>query len=223
MRRWSLLLLGMLAGCGEPTIEVLVQRRIGETWYNANAKAAFENDAEAAMLPMLRQQLNGRQVYTVDGWLFSYDVYVYDVDWVDVNVGTRPPVLTVLADPPAQWTSDGSYDYINFDFTLDWAAGNGATVSFYMDLRPWFPDHTVTIYDIAAWGWGNAVARIPKNPAEAPQVTVTLFDARVNLSARAEGWFWTVDVSNRVRGMVNEILVRRLLGRMIVTSFGGGR
>ena len=49
--------------------------------------------------------------------------------------------------------------------------------------------------------------------------SVTLSGGEVRLTAKAEGWFWTIDVSQEIESQMNEVFVRDIVGTTIERTF----
>ncbi|MBI4618292.1 MAG: hypothetical protein HY720_32140 [Planctomycetes bacterium] len=206
----------VVLGCNE-TIRSMLQSKINEIWLNPARNAQVEQEFETKLDQALESELGGQEL-EVPG----PNPYVHHVYDCNVELGTSAPQVSIPG--TAQFWQTSTNYYLSFSWAVNWAAPNGAAIDFTLDLRPvaWYipgyPDHTIHIRNISASGSGSAFVVIPKNGSQGV-ASVSVGSATVNLTAQAEGWFWTFDVSSMVRSKVNDLLVRQAVGKSISLAF----
>lgn len=213
LRRVGLVpLFACFLGC-EESVELQVQSQIDTVWTNASRKAEVEDAVEAELKSELEGGLEGTNVLDMG----LYSVYIHDIPWVRADLGDTPPTFDAWN---VQENENSTYKVLQFDWSLEWKNGNGAEVSFYLDLRPAFPDHTVRIYDITGRLSGHAYFRWAQTATGTDRAEVTVSDSTLDLQAEAEGWFWTVDISETVKNGIDEAEFRKIAREQIKAAFG---
>lgn len=81
-----------------------------------------------------------------------------------------------------------------------------------------YPDHDVHVRDVDAWVKGTALVVLPKAGGKGT-ATITVQQATIDLTAGAEGWFWTVNISGEVKKQIDSSLVRDVVGKAIKLAF----
>ncbi len=215
-RRWTrlaavALVAGTLAAGCEYT-EITLQATIDSFWKTASEKAKLEADVEAKMHTGLNDFLTGKKV--LDLWLYS--VYIHDVENVDVNLGSVGPKIKV---PSSKFWGTPGHLWYSFPWALTWAKGNGAKASFKLDLRPAFPDHTVKLSNLDVVASGDALIDLD---VKTGKVTVEVFTKTmaIDLKAEAEGWFWTLDVKDKVKKEIQKALDEKVIDKVFSKAFG---
>lgn len=204
--------LASFLGC-EQEVELQVQSQIDMVWSNATKKAQVEDVVEADIKSELESGLEGKILFKVG----LYYVYIHDIPWVQADLGDTPPTFNAWN---VQENENTTYRVLAFDWELTWESGNGAKVSFYLDLRPTFPDHTVCIHDITGRLSGHAYFRWARTSEGTDLATVSVTDSSIDLKADAEGWFWTVDVSETVKDGIDQGELRTIARDQIKAAFG---
>jgi hypothetical protein len=204
-------------GCNE-LVRSMIQTKLDQFWTDPAKKASTEATAATKLDQAIEQKLAGQE-FEVPG----PNPYLHDVEGVKVDLGTRSPAISIPGTVTSTQT-DTAY-YLTFDWEADWPKGNEAKVDMHLDLRSHsfflayeYPDHDLHLRDIDAWAKGKAMVVIPKNGGKAT-ATITLSGATLDLTAKAEGWFWTIDVSKQIKGQLNDKLLRDLVGKAIDVAF----
>lgn len=213
----GLVALVALGGCDyDAALETVINTHFTNQWTNATSKAALEDRAERNLLPRLRERLNGVSMLRQDYGLGTYEVYVHDVDWVAVDLGGTPPRIDVRN--ATVWSTE-LFDYVRFDWEFSWARGNRAEIRFRMDMRPWFPDYTIRIYDIHGRARGWAQAAYPKRQGFTGWATAWCGEIDVTARTAAEFWYFTADGAQVTRSVADSFVfdaaesqIRKALG-----------
>jgi len=214
-RRGRLALAAVLVGAlcaGCEYTELTLQATIDTFWKTASEKAKLEAEVEKKMDAGLNATLTGRKV--LDLWLYS--IYIHDVENVDVNLGTFGPKIKV---PDSKFWGTPGHLWYSMKWTLTWAKGNGAKLSFKLDLRPAFPDHTVKISDLNVLAEGDALVDLDVETGKV-KVDVYTKSMAVDLKAQAEGWFWTLDVRDKVKKEIQKALDEKVIDKVFSKAFG---
>ncbi|MBI2898798.1 MAG: hypothetical protein HYY17_01295 [Planctomycetes bacterium] len=199
-------------GC-ESEVELQVQSQINTVWSDAAKKSQVEDAVEAEIRSELESGLEGTILFQYG----LYFVYIHDIPWVRADLGDTPPTFNAWN---VQENENTAYRVLQFDWELTWESGNGAEVSFYLDLRPTFPDHTVRIYDITGRLSGHAYFRWALTSEGTDRATVSVTDSSIDCKAEAEGWFWTVDISETVKDGIDQGELRKIAREQIKAAFG---
>jgi hypothetical protein len=208
----------LLAACAQTDfIRGLIQGQLDKLWSDPARKSETEAKAETKLKAALDANLAGKE-FEITG----PNPYVHHIKWVNVDLGDRGPVIAVPS--ATSWETDTSW-YVQFPFEADWNRGNAAKVDAGLDLRThsfWtayeYPDHDVHIRDIDAFLKGTALVVIPKSGAQGT-ATITVQQATIDLTAQAEGWFWTVNISSEIKKQVDASVVRDVVGKAIKLAF----
>lgn len=211
-------LCALLVACnGQEGLRRLLQTHLDWLWTDPARKAETEAMAETKLKAALESQLRGKE-FEVTG----PNPYLHHIKSVNVDLGQRGPVIAIPAAPTMVETS--SNVYVNFPWEATWSRGNGAKIDVGLDLRTHtiltayeYPDHTVRVRNIDAWARGSAAVVVPRSGAT-PTATITLGASTIDLTAEAEGWFWSVDVSGVIKQQVNDKVLRELVGKAIRTA-----
>jgi hypothetical protein len=208
---------GTLSGCGglESIFEPMLQSALSSIWTKPAIKQKVETKAEAKLLPALKGALNGLTLS--DNWFG--DIYIENVEWVDVNIGTQAPTIDVTA---VTFSQTSTNYFMNIGWKLLWAAGNKAKISFELEIDAWFgfPDHTVKIHSVEASAKGNTLVKIPKSLTQKGAVNLSVESSWIDLKADAEGWFWTVNISAEVKALVKDKFLPLILDQTFGITFG---
>lgn len=206
-----------LAGCNQD-LRNWLQAEIDRIWSDPVRKAQFEDEAERELRAGIERELVGRE-FEVTG----PNPYLHSLKDVRVNLGTTPPQMQIPGQVQFFQTAT-NYVFI-FDWVLEWRRPNGATVVLPLDLRShaWYlfngyPDHDVEIRDIYVRGEGQATVVIPTNGTQGT-ASVVPRAGEIRVTAKAEGWFWTIDVSREIESQLNEVFVRDVVGTTIERTF----
>lgn len=126
-------------------------------------------------------------------------------------------------------TQTATQVYVKFPWKAVWARGNQARLDIDLDLRThsfWlgyeYPDHTARVKDISVTASGNATVVAPKGGGKAT-ATVKIASADVDLDAVAEGWFWAVDITSKVKSQVRDRMFKSVIGKSIERTFNAPR
>jgi hypothetical protein len=208
-----------LAACSQTgLVKLLIQIQIDKYWNDPAKKAEAEGQAETKLKQAIDSQLGGTE-FEVPG----PNPYLHHVKWATVELGDASPKIDIVGDVTGTKTSTNQY--VNFEWTADWAKGNGAAVDVGLDMRSHsfflgyeYPDHDLHIRNISANAKGKAAVVIP-NAGGQSVASITLTGGSIALDATAEGWFWTVNISNQIKPQVNDKLLRDLIGKSIKLAF----
>ncbi len=211
------LILGAAAGCAE-LVRGMIQQELDAYWTDPAKRAAAEDRAERGLRAGLDADLVGKELEVT-----GPNPYVHSVDWVTVGIGDDS--IRVGIPGVVNFSQTDTHYYLRFDWDSRWERGNDARVDMRLDLRThsfWtayeYPDHTVRIRDVFATADGGAVVVIPKGTRRATS-SLTVRSADVDLRAEAEGWFWTLNISQDVEERVNDQIVRQLVGKAFELAF----
>lgn len=199
----------------EPVLQPAVDKTLDEMWGTAWVKKSLEANAQDALHKGLKKFLVGKKFY--ESWFV--DVYIQNVKWTKLNLGNKAPKLDVH---DIVWAETANYYYLSIPWFFDWPKPNGCEIKFFIDLTSWFgfPDHTVRLYDLKAWMSGHTMVAIPKTLSGQGSITSTVRSSTLDLKAEAEGWFWTFDISVKVKKLVQEVLLEYLVGQSFEKVFG---
>lgn len=198
-----------LSGC-EAT-EKALQATIDTYWTKAAEKAKLETELETQLKTGLDNALAGKKVLS----LLLYDIYIHSVYDVDVNLGSKQP--TVKTPTSSFWGTPGHLWY-ELGWSVTWAKGNGAQFQFTLDLRPAFPDHRVKIYDLNVAAKGTALIDLDVKTGKT-SVEVFTESASVDCKAVAKGWFWTIDIKDKVQKEIKSMLDEKVIKKAIKKTF----
>lgn len=220
-RRFGILsvLAGALCAFGSCELESVVQpaldKTLDEMWGTAWVKKSVETNAEDALHKALKKALVGTKFY--ESWFV--DVYIQNIKWTKLNLGTKAPKMQVH---DIVWSETSTNYYLSIPWFFDWPTPNGCEIKFFLDLTSWFgfPDHTVRLYKIKAWASGATLITIPKSPSGQGALSVMVRSSTLDLKAEAEGWFWTFDISSKIKKMVQEKFIQNLIGQSFEKTFG---
>ena len=216
--RWAAAACLALVACAPADfVRGIIQLQLDKLWSDPARKSETEAKAETKLKAALDANLAGRS-FEVTG----PNPYVHHIKWVNVDLGDRGPVVAVPS--ATAWETDTNR-YVQFAFEADWNRGNAAKVDLGLDMRThsfWtayeYPDHDVRIRDIDAFVKGTALVVIPKSGAQGT-ATITVSQATIDLSAQAEGWFWSVNISSEIKKQVDASMVRDVVGKAIKLAF----
>ncbi|MBI3272928.1 MAG: hypothetical protein HYZ53_28325 [Planctomycetes bacterium] len=199
-----------LTGC-EAT-EVALQSTLDTYWNSAGEKAKLEAEMEAQLKTGLNTALVGKKVLN----LLFYDVYIHSVNETDLDIGTKSPKIKT---PTSNFWGTPGHLWYSLDWTLTWAKGNGAKLSFLLDLRPAFPDHRVKIYDLDVLAKGTTLIDLNVSTGK---TTVQVFTETANIDCKAEakGWFWTIDIKDKVKKEIKKALDEKVIGKAFTKTLG---
>ncbi|GEM_PF-3973584 len=206
----------VLGGCSlESVFQSALQGAFDAMWSNAALKKELEQESEKKLKKSLNDWLTGMVVY--ESWFG--DAYIHHVKWVDVNLGQNAPQIQVDS---AAFSETASHYVLNLSWKAAWNPGTKGKVRFELDIRAWhgFPDHTITVHAIEAEALGNTLVGIPKSLSGTGFVSVLVAESKVDLKAKAAGWFWTIDQSKKVKSMINDSLVKYVVGQSFQKVFG---
>lgn len=208
----------LLPGCDYTAsqVEGLLNARLESIWDTAASKAAAESDLEDKIDDALDAQA-GLVVY--DALLFK--VKLNGVSNVDVNLGTKPPVMSVSS--LSQWESGGK-TYLSLSWSMSWAAGNGASLSMDVSLSN-APDPTLKVSSVSATASGTALVVIDSGGHATATVTTSSIHASLTATATITIAMpfgipdikFTFDVSSYVKDAVEDMLK----DSVIQTAFAG--
>lgn len=208
----------LLVACAQADfVRGLIQGQLDRIWSDPARKSETEATAETKLKAALDANLAGQELE-----ITGPNPYVHHIKWVNVDLGDEAPVIAVPS--ATSWQTDANY-YVQFPFEADWNRGNAAKVDFGLDLRThsfWtayeYPDHDVHVRDVDAWVKGTALVVIPKSGGKGT-ATITVEKATIDLTAKAEGWFWTVNISKEVKKQIDSSVVRDVVGKAIKLAF----
>ncbi len=208
-----------LCAFGSCELETVVQPALDKTvetmWGTAWVKKSLEANAQDALHKGLKKALVGTKFY--ESWFVN--VYIQNIKWTKLNLGNKAPKMQVH---DIVWSETTNYYYLSIPWFFDWPTPNGCEIKFFLDLTSWFgfPDHTVRLYDIKAWMSGHTVVALPKSLSGQGSVNTLVRSTTLDLKAEAEGWFWTFDISTKVKKLVSEKLIQYLIGQTFEKTFG---
>lgn len=217
--RLAAIALALAAAACEPMTKVpgslgepIVQKEIEAVWTNPSKNAAAEQEMEAFLHATLSANLDGVVLPLPSPFGLPY---VDGIEGVNVELGTKSPKLTIPGQ--IEITEFPSSRLVAFPWAMTWSTPNGGVVEFDVDIDhpiPWifpafFPpdlDHHVRLHTMSAQATGTLLAIVPKNGGPST-VFLSVKTASIGVSAQAEGWFWTIDVSSAVRKQINAHLL----------------
>ncbi|MBI5367493.1 MAG: hypothetical protein HZA54_10690 [Planctomycetes bacterium] len=197
-----------LVGC--ETTEKALQATVNVFWTNATEKAKMETQLETKLGAGLNTALVGKKVLN----LLFYDVYIHSVKSPDVVLGTKQPTIKT---PSSHFWGTPGHLWYELGWKLTWAKGNGASIAFTLDLRPAFPDHRVKIYDLNVLANGTCLVDLDIHTGK---TTLSVFteSASIDCRADAKGWFWTIDIKDKVKTEIKKALEDVVIGKIIAKT-----
>ena len=208
-----------LVACDPAIYQALGEYHIQAIWTQPVKKATVEKKLETKLEAALDQHLKGK-VFEVPG----PNIYVKYIKYEDVKLGSKAPQLSV---PAVDNFATSTYDYHKIYWQVDWNEGNGAKVKFklILDSTHWWiaewavPDHWVKVSNLDVHGSGYAMVALPKGSSSLPTlVNVFVNSANIDLTATAEGWFWSFDISSMVKNQLKTSLLQNIVGKAITFS-----
>lgn len=206
----------LVSGCTYTSglVQLLLNAKMGEFWSNATKKAQTEALLESKVDAAVDGQA-GRVL--LDVWYWP-TVRLQGASDVDVHLGDFGPEATVPS--LSQWTSGGK-TYLQFPWTVSWAAGNHASLSLEVNISN-APDPDVAVNNLSAAASGTALVALQGTTAN---VTVFVNSASVDLSAAASvdvgPVTFSFDVSNEVKGAVKDALKSEVINKAFKAAFSG--